>query len=199
MVVGLTGGVGSGKDLAAAEFKRLGATVIDADAISREVLEPGEPAYCEAIKEFGDRIICPDGTIDRAALGAIVFHDASKLKRLNAITHPVIMREVEGRIEALTRELGPEAIIVLNAPLLIEVGHHTMMDKVVVITCDSNKQLERIMDRDRLTATEALARINSQMPLGKKEALADFVIDNNGTREETLKRVGEVYEELGGS
>ena len=196
MVIGLTGGVGSGKDLVAGEFERLGAVIIDADTISREVMAPGGEAYPGVVEEFGEGILNADRTIDRKILGAIVFNDTTKLKRLNAIALPAIKRIVEGRIEELRGEYGDTGLIVLNAPLLIEVGHHRIVDKVIVVYCEEEAQLKRVMARDDLTESEARARINAQISLDRKVEYADFVVDNDGSKEDTLKRVGEVYGEL---
>ena len=196
MVIGLTGGVGSGKDLVAKEFERLGAVIIDADTISREVMLPGGEAYPGVVEEFGEEILNADRTIDRKRLGEVVFGDSTKRKRLNAIAHPEIKRIVEDRIEELKGEYGDSRLIVLNAPLLIEVGHHRIVDKVVVVYCEEETQLKRVMARDDLTESEARSRIEAQTSLDRKVEYADFVVDNDGTKEDTLKRVAEVFKEL---
>jgi dephospho-CoA kinase len=201
MLIGLTGGVGSGKDLVSEGFKSLGASIIDADIIARDILKPGAPTYLEVIKEFGSEILQADKSIDRKKLGAIVFSNPERLKKLNAITHPVIMREVEARVAELKERLGlaNDAIIIINAPLLIEVGHTELVEKLIVVYCDEDKQIERIIKRDSLTKDEALQRIRSQMPLTEKIKISDIAINNNHTREETLKQVREVYELLQGA
>lgn len=195
MVVGLTGGLGTGKSLVAKEFKRLGAHIVDADGIAREVTRPGTPAYAGIKKEFGPGFIAPDGAIDRKALATLVFSDPERLKRLNEITHPAIIREIEARVEAIKKD-HPGGIIVVDAPLLIEVGLEKKMDRVVVVYADEKTQLKRIMERDGLEREEAQRRMGAQMPVKKKVEFADFVIDGNGSVEETVGSVKGVYERL---
>lgn len=197
MIVGLTGGVSSGKSLVAEELKRLGAAVIDADRIARDIVLPGESAYNDVVREFGEGILSKDGSINRAALANIVFSDPEKLKRLNRITHPPIIRKIVEELESC-REEHPDVIIVLDAPLLVEVGLHRTVDKVIVVYADEDTRIKRLKEKNNLTAEEARRRINAQIPLPKKLEYADFVIDNNGTREETLKETRKVYSELTG-
>jgi len=197
VIVGLTGGVSSGKSLVAGELKRLGARIIDADEIAREVTCPGKDAYNGIVKEFGSGVLSPDGQINRKALGAIVFSDYEKLRRLNEITHPGIMREIVLRL-SLFGEKYPGELLILDAPLLIEVGLHKTMDRVIVVYADEDKQIERLKKKDNLSDDEALKRIRAQIPLSKKRGYADFVIDNNGNVEETLKQVKDVYLKLKG-
>jgi dephospho-CoA kinase len=195
LIVGLTGGWATGKTLVAEEFKRLGAYLVDADEIAREITRPGTPAYREIAREFGGKIIKPDGTIDRKALGRIVFSDPARLKRLNEITHPRIIHEMEVLIEELKKE-HPGEVIVVDAPLLIEVGLDKKMDKVVVVYADEVTQIERIMKREGISREEAKRRIGAQLPTKNKAGLADFVIDGNGGVDETVKAVKSIYERL---
>jgi dephospho-CoA kinase len=197
MTVGLTGGIASGKSLVAGELKRLGAHIIDADLISREVVEAGKPAHGEIVAAFGPGVLLEDGGIDRKKLGSIVFSDPAKLQRLNAITHPRIRDRIRERVAEIERA-HPAPLIVIDAALLIEGGLYKEMSKVIVVYADEKKQAERLCERDGLGPVEARKRIESQMPLKKKREYADYVIDNNGTVKETLERVREVYRELAG-
>lgn len=195
MIIGLTGAVASGKTLVATEFKRLGAKVIDADVIAREVLQPGEETCGKVVEEFGEKILTAGGEIDRARLGKIVFNDCESLKRLNQLTHPEIIRRIEERIkEIVEKETG--RLIVLNAPLLIEVGLHTKMDRVVVVYADEEKLVERIVARDKIPREEALKRLACQMPLKEKIEYADHVIYNSSTREEAIEQAGRIFKEF---
>ncbi len=195
MVVGLTGGLASGKSLVAGELRRLGAVVIDADEISREVTRPGMPAYRDIVERFGSEFLKEDGTIDRKRLGRYVFSHPEALSTLNSLTHPRILDEIERRIKGMERT-ERRGIIVVDAPLLFEVGLHRRMDRVIVVYADEERQIERLIKRDHLTREEATRRIKTQMPLSEKIKRADFVIDNNGTEEETLLQTQEVFERL---
>ena len=199
MLIGLTGGIASGKSLVAEELKRLGAHIIDADEIAREVVRPGLPAYKEIVKEFGEGILNPDKTINRNALGAIVFSNPKLKKRLEQITHPRILDEIDKRILAI-QDKDSKAIIIIDAALLIEVGLHNKMDKVVVVYADEKAQIKRSMERDGFTMDEAKQRISSQMPLQEKRKYADFVIENvEGKDKEKVKaEVKKIFERLKG-
>lgn len=195
MIVGLTGGIASGKSLVSEELKRLGARVIDADMISREVMMPGTPAYRDIKDAFGPEVIKGDGEIDRKRLGSIVFSDPAKLDRLNAITHPRIRERIKERVAGITRE-GIDHLIVIDAALLIEGGLYKEMSKVIVVYADEERQAQRLRRREGLSPVEAEKRIRAQMPLKEKLKYADYVIDNNGPAEETLKKAGELYRKL---
>ncbi|HXI09604.1 MAG TPA: dephospho-CoA kinase [Thermodesulfobacteriota bacterium] len=195
MTVGLTGGIASGKSLVAGELERLGARIVDADLVSREVVRPGTPAHAGIVEAFGPEVLLEDGGIDRKKLGSIVFSDPRKLEMLNSITHPRIRERIrELVLEA--RRADPSALIVIDAALLIEGGLFREMSKVIVVYADENTQAERLARRDRITPEEAQKRIRSQMPLKEKLKYADYVIDNNGEPESTLERVREIYGEL---
>lgn len=192
MIVGLTGGIATGKSLVSAEFKRLGARVIDADEIAREVVEPGKPAYEDIIKEFGSGVLRSDGAIDRKALAERVFSDKEALAKLNGITHPRIRRRIR---EEIARAGGGE-LIVVDIALLLEGSFKDEVDKVVVVYADEEKQIERLKKRNGASKEEALQRLASQMPLKEKLRYADYTIDNNGAVEEAITRAREVFRDL---
>ena len=196
MVAGLTGSIASGKSLVSAELERLGARIVDADLIAREVVAPGSPALGEIAEEFGQSVIRADGGLDRAALGGIVFSDAEKLKALNRITHPRIIARQREMIEEIKKEPA-DPLIIVDAAILIEAGEHKNMDAVIVVFCDEERQIERLAARG-LARGEALSRVRAQMPLKEKLEYADYVIDNNGTVEETLRQARELYGRLRG-
>ena len=196
MIVGLTGGIATGKSLVAGELKRGGAAVNNADRSSREIVEPGKPAYNDIVKEFGPGIIQPDGTVDRKALGNIVFCDPVALDRLNSITHPRIrerIREEAGRLSA-----DGDAIVVLDIALLIEMGVRYEVEKIIVVYCDDEQQVQRLMERDNLTRVEAQKRLSCQMDIKEKLKYADYVIDNSGTMDKTIEQARALYGELKG-
>ncbi len=195
LIVGLTGGVASGKTAASQVLKEEGAYIIDADQIARELVRPHQPAWNELIRAFGKEILQEDGSLHRKKLADKVFADPKQRKRLNQILHPRIKEEMDRR----TKEIGqkdPEAIVVIDAPLLVELGDHHEMDKLIVVTSTQTQQIERLKDRDGISPEEALRILSSQMPLGEKVKLADFVIGNEGSLEETKKRAREVFKEL---
>ncbi len=195
MIIGLTGGIASGKDTVATFLKELGATIIDADEISREIVKPGMPAWEELVEEFGRNILAGDNTIDRSKLGNIVFNEPAHLQRLNGITHPKIIAEEKRRIEQIQKS-NPQAIIVVNAALLIESGNYKSMNKVIVVYADEKNQIERAAKRDHLFLSDIQKRINAQIPLNEKSKYADFLIDNNGTLKNTKEQVEKIYEVL---
>ena len=176
-VIGITGGIASGKSTASNMVREMGFTVIDADYASRVVVEPGQKAYGEIIDQFGESILHEDGTLNREKLGAIIFTDEEKRKQLNQIVHPAVRTYMNEEREAAF-ERG-EKIVFLDIPLLFESKLTHMVDKTVLIYVDQDVQLQRLMARNNLTKEQAKARINSQMPLSEKKALADEVIDNN--------------------
>ena len=195
LIVGLTGGVASGKTAVSQVLKEEGAYIIDADQIARELVEPHRPAWSELIKAFGQEILQEDGSIQRKKLADKVFVDPKQRKLLNQILHPRIKEEMDRR----TKEIGekdPQAIVVIDAPLMVELGDHREMDKLIVVTSTQTQQIERLKDRDRTNTEEALRIVFSQMPLEEKLKFADYVIRNEGSMEETRKRAKEVYQEL---
>jgi len=195
LIVGLTGGVASGKTAVSQVLKEEGAYIIDADQIARELVQPHRPAWNELIKAFGQEILQEDGSIQRKKLADKVFVDPKQRKLLNQILHPRIKEEMDRR----TKEIGekdPQAIVVIDAPLMIELGDHREMDKLIVVTSTQTQQIERLKDRDKTNTEEALRIVFSQMPLEEKLKFADYVIRNEGPMEETRKRAKEVYQEL---
>jgi dephospho-CoA kinase len=173
-------------------FAHLGARVIDADLLSREVVMPGQPAYARIVEEFGPQVVQEDGSLDRKALGAIVFADPARRKRLEEITHPAIGGRQQ-RILSVLDEEAFEGVVLWDAALLFESGGVAKMDRVVVVFADPETEVRRLMERDGLREADARARIASQMPIAEKAKLADHVIDNSGTREETERQVRAVH------
>jgi dephospho-CoA kinase len=193
--VGLTGGIAVGKSTVMGVLAELGAVCFDADRIAREVVEPGRPALATIVAEFGREVLGPDGSLDRAALGRVVFADAERRRRLEAILHPTIIAEQDRLVaEALARD--PEAIVVVDAALMIESGGYKRFDLLVVVHCDPETQLARLMRRNALSRDEALARVAAQMPQAEKLAYADLAIDTSGTLDETRRRTEAVWAEL---
>ena len=194
LLVGLTGGIATGKSTVAETLRGLGAVVIDADQLAREVVAPGEPALAEIVREFGD-VRNADGTLDRKKLGGIVFNDTARRKRLEAITHPAIRARFLARLAELEASRF-EGLVFFDAPVMIESGNYRHMDKLVVVFTDAATQRARLMARDGMAATEASARMATQMPVIDKAKLADYVIDNSGDRAATAARTREVFEAL---
>ena len=189
-VLGLTGGIGSGKSMVALMFAQLGADVIDADQLARDVVEPGQPALEEIAATFGRDVLSADGRLDRGKLAGIIFTDGAARAKLNAITHPRIRERMEA--EVATRGSGP-GVLILDIPLLYESDRAASVEKVIVVWVDPQTQLHRITERDGLTVEAARQRVAAQMPLDAKRARADHVIDNSGSREDTRRQVEAVY------
>jgi dephospho-CoA kinase len=195
--IGLTGGIGSGKSLVAGQFRDLGAAIVDADAIAREVVAPGGPAYDGVVRTFGPGVVRPDGTLDRKALAERVFTDASARRELNALTHPHIRRRVAEEAARAASAPGVE-VIVLEIPLLLETtdGRDLGLDGIVVVTAEDDVRVARLVARDRLSEAEARRRLAAQMALRDKVARADWVIDNNGPPAQTRGHVRTLWEAL---
>jgi len=189
-VLGLTGGIGSGKSMVASMFAQLGAEVIDADQLAREVVEPGQPALAEITTAFGSGVLMPDGRLDRGKLARIIFADPVARARLNAITHPRIQERMA--TEMALRGSRP-GLLILDIPLLYENDRVGTVEAVIVVWVDSKTQLRRLNERDGLTDDEARQRIAAQMPLDEKRARADLVVDNSGSRENTRRQVEAIY------
>jgi dephospho-CoA kinase len=189
-VLGLTGGIGSGKSLVAEMFRDLGAEVIDADQLAREVVEPGQPALQEIASTFGQEVLLPDGRLDRGALGRIIFTNPAARGKLNAITHPPIRERMEALVAARQSRPG---LLILDIPLLYENDRLRAVEKVVVVWVDADTQEGRLRHRDGLGLEEARQRIAAQIPLGVKRDRADLVIDNSGTLEATRRQVEAIY------
>jgi dephospho-CoA kinase len=195
LLVGLTGGIATGKSTVTAMLGSPSVRVVDADALAREVVEPGTPALGQIVAEFGREVLQADGRLDRARLGEIVFPDPVKRKRLEAITHPAIRARFE-KIMADLERAGWDGILIWDAALLVESGGNKKMDRLVVVTTDAATQFRRLMARDGGSEEVARARTASQMPLAVKARYADYVIDNSGTPAQTEARVREVYRAL---
>jgi len=186
--VGLTGGIGSGKSTVAALLARHGAVVVDADALAREVLQPGQPAVPLVVEAFGPSVLAPDGTIDRAALAALVFGDPKALARLEAIVHP----QVTAKAAAAMGAAPAEAIVVYDVPLLAEKGLADEFDAVVVVHADQEVRLQRLLDRG-MDAADATRRIAAQADDADRRAVADLMIDNAGDLDELATQVEAVW------
>jgi dephospho-CoA kinase len=195
ILVGLTGGIATGKSTVANLFKRFGATVIDADQLARDVVRPGKPAWREIVKFFGEGVLLPDRTIDRHALGSIVFHNRRKLRRLERIIHPRVAREQQRLARDIVRR-APDAIIIYEVPLLFEAGVHRRVDKIIVVTADRETQVARLKRRDGLTRRQAFQRISSQMPLAQKTRRADVVLDGTKTKSLLSKEIRRLVRDL---
>jgi dephospho-CoA kinase len=190
LVVGLTGGIASGKSTVANMFKEMGIEVIDADIEARKAVEIGEAAYEQIVTYFGEGILNDDHTINRSKLAEIIFNDSVKRQKLNEIVHPDVRRRMNEKKEAAI--LRGDQVVVLDIPLLFESGLKHMVDVVLLVYVEKDVQLQRLMDRNLLTKEEALARIQSQMPIEDKRKLADKVINNNGTIDDTKKQLIEL-------
>lgn len=194
IIVGLTGGIGSGKSFVAAVFRELGCHVIEADLLGHEVLLPGGEAFEPVVAAFGKGILETGGRIDRSTLAARVFADPLELERLNAIVHPAVRKLALRRME----EIGARdrhAIIVYTAAILLESGAYLDVRKIVVVTCTREQQIQRATARGASEA-DVIARLERQMPPEEKKKRADYVIDNSGTREDTLRQISLVWEDL---
>ncbi|MGE7605183.1 dephospho-CoA kinase [Peribacillus frigoritolerans] len=192
-IIGITGGIASGKSTVSLYLQELGFTIVDADLASRAVVEPGEEAYHQVVKAFGEDILLTDGNIDRVKLGSIIFNDQEKRLLLNGIMHPAVRNWMRVKTEVALSS-GEETVF-MDIPLLFESKLTFMVDKTLLIYVDEQVQLQRLMNRNGLSEKEALARINSQMPLADKKALADAVIDNNGDINETKRQVKAILSE----
>lgn len=190
IVVGLTGGIATGKSAVAGMFAKRGVTVLDADEVVRELQVPGTKVYAATVEAFGPNILQPDGIINRKSLGEIVFRDEQSRRRLETIVHPALVVAVEERLSAL-RARGV-TLCVVELPLLIESGATGRFDWVVVVTAPEEVQVARLMVHRGLSREEAVARVRSQLPLSEKVKQADFVIENGGDLRETERRVEEI-------
>jgi dephospho-CoA kinase len=193
--VGLTGGIASGKSAVSRQLVELGCRLVDADVLAREVVAPGEPAWRAILEAFGPDVALPDGRLDRKRLGALVFADPARRKTLEAITHPAILARRQAILDAWAAE-GFDELVVLDIPLLIELGMTAQVDRVVLVYAERTLQLERLMRRDGFASAEAERRLASQMPLAEKVRHAHYVVDNSGQPEETAAQVRAVHAAL---
>jgi len=192
MRVGLTGGVASGKSTVSAILAELGAVVVDADLLAREVVAPGTPGLAAVVAEFGEGVLAADGSLDRPALGAVVFADEAARRRLEAIVHPL----VRARGRALEEAAPAGAVVVHDIPLLAETGQAERFDAVLVVDVPVETQVERMVSQRGMSRADAEARIAAQATREERLAVATYVVDNTGTREDLRDRVTEVFEKL---
>lgn len=192
--VGLTGGIASGKSTVAAMLRELDCPVLDADTLGHELLEQGQDAYNEVVREFGGEVLDAYGNVDRGKLGHIIFADAQKRARLNQILHPRILSVVRKWFAALGHAGGPD-LAVVEAALIIEAGYNKELDRVIVCWCPPEQQLQRLLERG-LTAEQANLRIAAQMPMEEKRRLGDETIDCSGSLEETERQAMDVVKRL---
>ena len=196
VVIGVTGGIATGKSTVARMFADLGAELISADEIAREVLLPGGPLLARVVERFGEDLALPDGTLDRSRLAEIIFSDPQARDDLNEIMHPEIISIMREGIERFRR--SPDSgrrILIAEIPLLFECSLRSMVDRVVVVAAEQRTQERRLMNRDRLRREQALARISSQMPLREKIALGDWVVWTDGDMPETERQVRRIWAE----
>ena len=195
--VGLTGGVASGKSTVASMLAELGAVIIDADVLAREVVAKGTPGLDSVVAEFGEELLGPDGELDRPAMGSLVFNDEAARKRLEAIVHPLVFE----RIVELEEQAPPDAVVVHDIPLLAESGRAETFDAVIVVDAHAELQVERMKTDRGWTSADAQSRIAAQSRREDRLSIATHVIENTGTREDLRRRVAEVFAELvtGGS
>jgi dephospho-CoA kinase len=193
-IIGLTGGIASGKSLVAGMLASLGAVVVDADKLAREVVEPGEPAYRSIVERFGSEVVTEDGYLDRQALGRLVFADADARRELEKIVHPAIAELANRRFEK-ERQRGTSLLFYV-VPLLFETGMEAMFDEIWLVTVDAETQIDRLMKRDGISRAEALQKIGSQLPLEEKLGRSHVVIDNSSDSLGTEKLVRQEWRRL---
>jgi len=194
-IIAVTGGIASGKSLVLNTFMNLGAFVIDCDLLSREAVIPCTKAWWKILAVFGKDILRNNLEIDRKKLGAIVFNDSGKRKILEQIIHPEVRRKCTERIEAI-KKMAPHAIVVIDVPLLIETGVQKEFDTVIVVYANADTQIRRLMERDGITKAEARKMVELQIPLAEKRTFAEYIINNDGTREETETQVKKLFEAI---
>jgi dephospho-CoA kinase len=193
--VGLTGGLACGKTFVGEALAELGCHLIQADELGHQVLLPSGEAYADVVREFGQGILNEDGTVDRKRLAAEVFGKPERLETLNRLVHPHVFRRERELIEQFAQS-DPRGIVVVEAAILIETGTYKNYDRLILVECEEQQQIERSIKRNHTDRAEVLARLRRQMPLAEKRRFAHYVIDTSGSKEETLRRVREVYDAL---
>jgi len=193
--VGLTGGIGAGKSTVGRMFVEMGCHLIDADAIVHRLFEPGQSVNRAVVDAFGQHVLAPDGRIDRRVLGELVFNNPAARDRLNALVHPAVIQYQKDWLDELESK-DADAIGIVEAALMIEVGTYKNYDKVIVVVCSADEQRRRLGERSGLSAEQIEARIRAQMPMEEKRKFADFVIDTSGSLEETRRQVATVLGKL---
>ncbi len=197
IIVGLTGGIATGKSVVAEILEEKGAIIIDADKISRDVVQKNTPAWKEIVDTFGESVLQPDGEVDRKALGKIVFPDENKRNQLNHIVHPRVFEEISRHIALIMEnEAHTNPVIILDVPLLFETKMHREFSDIILVYAPFETQLARLMARDDAGEKDALARIRAQMPIEEKKQQADYVIDNSGSVEETRRQAEALMADL---
>jgi len=195
IVAGLTGGIATGKSTVAAFFREAGAIVIDADAIAHAVVRKGRPAWQDIVDHFGRKVLLPDGELNRKYLGTIIFNDSSQKRILNDIVHPNVFQEIKARQEEIAK-LTPNAVAIVDIPLLIETGVDREMAAVIVVYVPEQLQIQRLIERDWLSEAEAITRIRAQMPIEEKKRRTRLVIDNSKSLAHTKMQTMAIYEEF---
>ncbi|WP_018085847.1 dephospho-CoA kinase [Desulfurispora thermophila] len=195
LVIGLTGNIGSGKSTVAAILQELGATVLDADRIARQVVQPGTPALAEIVRTFGPGILAADGQLNRPAMAGIVFSNSAARQQLEAIIHPRVKEYIDRAIQEQRKLATPPPALVIEVPLLFEAGMQNMMDEVWLVTADEQTRLDRIRQRDRVSEEVARQRMAAQMPQEQKIPLADRIIDNSGAPQKTREQVTKAWQD----
>lgn len=196
MIIGLTGGIASGKSLAAEYFRELGVPVIDTDDIARQVVAPGQPAWLRIRETFGPDVFTPDGQLDRPAMARRVFIDPAARRRLEAVTHPAIFAEVDRQIDLLQHASPSPRVIVVVVPLLFEVGAEERFDVTVLVKASPEQQRARLQQLRGYSAEEADNRITAQLPLDEKCRRADYCLDNSGEKDALRRQVVMLLQEL---
>ena len=196
-LIALTGGIASGKSTVSARLAEHGAVILDADKLAREVVEPGQPALAQIVAEFGEHLLLPDGTLNRPALGSIVFNNTAALKTLNDITHPAVWELGQAKLRAIEAE-DPDAVVIYDVPLLVEASAERPMnfEQIVVVNATREERIRRLIDDRGMSAAEAEARVGSQATDAERLAVADVVIDNDGTLDDLLAAVDELWPTL---
>jgi len=193
--VGLTGGLASGKTFVGHALADLGCYLIEADKLGHDVLAPGGEAHDAVVDEFGDAVLDEEGNIDRRKLSAMVWDQPERLAKLNSLVHPAVWKREEQRMAEIAKT-DPQAVVVVEAAILVETGSYKRFDRLIVVTCTAEQQIERAVKRGPYGKEDALARLSRQLPLAEKIRVADYVIDTSGTKEHTLEQVRAVYAAL---
>jgi dephospho-CoA kinase len=197
VVLGITGGIGAGKGLVTEFCRQQGAAVLDADEVAREVVRPGSPVLAQLVAAFGPGVLGSDGTLDRRKLASVVFGDAEAVRRLNEITHPAILAEIDRHLARLQTD-GHTRVACVVAPLLLESGYRSSVDRVLLVTAEEEERIRRVMLRDGLSREEVKARIARQMAPAEAARQADWVVDTTAGREPARRRLAAIWEELVG-
>lgn len=196
MIMGLTGGIASGKSTVSALLVNKGAKLVDADVIAREVMLPGHEVLAAVVKQFGNEILFPDGTLNRAKLGEIIFGNPVALEALNNLTHPAIRQEIKERMSRMEQE-EPKGLVIVDIPLLYESGLENLFQEILVVYVPREVQISRLMKRNGLTYEQAEARLNAQMDIEVKRSKANYIIDNSGDLAHTERQVADLWDRLG--